>query len=94
MGLGSTTPKTGRRVALGSQGGKRGATLGATQLAVVSICACALHAQLQPVNVGINVYFPRGFLRPDSKVFLNSENNNEVRVITNDTKLKINVFGK
>lgn len=27
-------------------------------------------------------------------MFLKSENNNEVRVITNDTSLKINVFGK
>lgn len=27
-------------------------------------------------------------------MFLKSENNNEVLVITNDTSLKINVFGK
>ena len=46
------------------------------------------------MNVGINVYFPRGFIRPDSKVFLNQENNNKVTLITNDTKLQINVFGK
>lgn len=65
-----------------------------TQLLVVAVCACALHAQLQKTNVEINVYFPGGFLRSDSKVFLRSENNNEVRVISNDTQLKINVFGK
>ena len=61
---------------------------------IVALCACALHAQLQPENVDINVYFPRGFFRPDSKVFLNSENNNEIKLITNHTKLKISVFGK
>ena len=61
---------------------------------VVAVCACVLQAQLQPYNVDINVFFPKGFLRPDSKVLLKSENNNEVLVITNDTSLKINVFGK
>ena len=65
-----------------------------TQFLVVAVCACALHAQLQTANVDINVYFPGGFLSSDSRVFLNSENNNEVRVISNDTQLKINVFGK
>ena len=65
-----------------------------TQLLVVAVCACALHAQLQTTNVEINVYFPGGFLRTDSRVFLSSENNNEVRVISNDTLPKINVFGK
>ena len=65
-----------------------------TQLLVVAVCACALHAQLQTTNVEITVYFPGGFLRTDSRVFLSSENNNEVRVISNDTQLKINVFGK
>ncbi|KAL9986473.1 hypothetical protein ACROYT_G000628 [Oculina patagonica] len=63
-----------------------------TQLLVVAVCACALHAQLQKTNVEINVYFPGGFFRSNSKVFLRSENNNEVRVISNDTQLKINVF--
>lgn len=61
---------------------------------IVAVCACVLQAQLQPYNVDINVFFPKGFLRPDSKVFLKSENNNEVGVVTNDTSLKINVFGK
>jgi len=65
-----------------------------TQFLVVAVCACAIHAQLQTANVDINVYFPGGFLRSDSRVFLSSENNNEVRVISNDTQLKINVFGK
>lgn len=65
-----------------------------THLLVVAVCACALHAQLQTTNVEINVYFPGGLLRSDSRVFLSSENNNEVRVISNDTQLKINVFGK
>lgn len=65
-----------------------------TQLLIVAVCACALHAQLHTANVEINVYFPGGFLRSDSRVFLSSENNNEVRVISNDTQLKINVFGK
>lgn len=67
---------------------------GSTHVLVVAVCACALHAQLQTTNVEINVYFPGGFLRSDSIVFLRSENNNEVRVISNDTQLKINVFGK
>ena len=61
---------------------------------VVAVGACVLQAQLQPYNVDINVFFPKGFLRPDSRVFLKSENNNEVLVITNDTSLKIGVFGK
>lgn len=65
-----------------------------THLLVVAVYACALHAQLQTTNVEINVYFPGGLLRSDSRVFLSSENNNEVRVISNDTQLKINVFGK
>lgn len=65
-----------------------------TQLLIVAVCACALHAQLHTANVEINVYFPGGFLRSDSRVFLSSQNNNEVRVISNDTQLKINVFGK
>ena len=65
-----------------------------TQLLVAAVCACALHAQLQTANVEINVYFPGGFLRSDSRVFLSSENNNEVRVISNDTQLKISVFGR
>ena len=64
------------------------------QLMVVAVCACALHAQLQTVNVEINIYFPSGFLRPDTRVFSNSENNNEIRVLTNDTNLKIGVFGE
>ncbi|KAJ7385349.1 hypothetical protein OS493_016426 [Desmophyllum pertusum] len=77
-----------------SRAGRGGGTPGpsGTQFLVVAVCACALHAQLQTTNVEINVYFPKGFLRSDSKVFFKSENNNEVRVITNDTKLKINVF--
>ena len=65
-----------------------------TQLLIATVCACALHAQLQTANVEISVYFPEGFLRSDSRVFLSSENNNEVRVISNDTQLKISVFGK
>lgn len=65
-----------------------------TQFLVVAVCACALHAQLQTANVEITIYFPREFLRSDSRVFLKSENNNEVRVATNDTRLKINIFGK
>lgn len=77
-----------------SRGGLGPGRSSSTQLLVVAVCACALHAQLQTANVEINVYFPGGFLRSDSRVFLRSENNNEVTVISNDTQLKINVFGK
>ena len=77
-----------------SRGGLGPGRSGSTQLLVVAVCACAIHAQLQTANVEINVYFPGGFLRSDSRVFLSSENNNEVTVISNDTQLNINVFGK
>ena len=88
-----STPETGNRASRASLG--RGATgPSGTQFLVVAVCACALHAQLQKTNVEINVYFPRGLLRSDSKVFLRSGNENEVRVISNDTRLKIHVFGK
>lgn len=77
-----------------SRGGLGPGRSSSTQLLVVAVCACALHAQLQTANVEINVYFPGGFLRSDSRVFLRSQSNNEVTVISNDTQLKINVFGK
>ena len=91
--LENPTPESHRS----SRGGLRPGTpawSGSTRLLVVAVCACALHAQLQTANVEVNVYFPGGFLRSDSRVFLSSENNNEVTVISNDTQLKINVFGK
>lgn len=91
--LGNPTPGIGR-CNLGFQGSAPPGTSGVSQLMVVAVCACALHAQLQTVNVEINIYFPSGFLRPDTRVFLNSKNNNEIRVITNDTNLNIGVFGE
>lgn len=65
---------------------------GATPLMVVAVCACVMHAQLQTTNVEITVYFPSGFFRPDTKIFFNSENNNEIAVMGKDTPIKLSVF--
>ena len=58
---------------------------------LLAVCTCAVQAQFQTVRADIVVYFPRGFIGPESSIFFNSLYRNKLE--KNGADLGITVYG-
>ena len=68
-----------------------GTTATICSVMLLAVCTCAVQAQFQTVRADIVVYFPRGFIGPESSVFFNSLYRNKLE--KNGADLGITVYG-